>query len=145
MKKLVFILFTALAISSCTIDDDSPNIEFELAEITANDLPDQFELGKSYTITVTYVLPSQCNTFAGVDARREGSTGAARRQIYIAAFTQFQRGQDCNADISGNSGTSTFTITIDESEDFTFYFWIGTDASDEPIYDEVTVPVVESV
>lgn len=144
MKKLVFLFLAAVALSSCSInDDDAPNIEYEPAEITGNDLPDQFELGKTYTVTVTYVLPSECNSFAGIQAQREGNAGADRRQIYIAAFSQVHSNSNCDDTMVGESGTGTFNITIDENEDFTFYFWTGTDASDQPIYDQVTVPVTE--
>ncbi|MUP43308.1 membrane lipoprotein lipid attachment site-containing protein [Christiangramia aestuarii] len=144
MKKIVLILLAVVGLSSCSInDDETPNIEYELAEITANDLPDEFEMGKTYTVTVTYLLPSQCNTFAGIDARRAGNTGPERRQIFIAAVSRFVNSTECDAQTSGNSGTSTFTITVDENEDYTFYFWTGTNAADEPLYDEVTVPVVD--
>lgn len=145
MKKLVLLFLAVMGLNSCSMNDDNaPITEFELAEITANDLPNEFEFGKSYTVTVTYILPSQCSTFAGIDARREGSDGDLRRQIYIAAVSSFINNSNCDASTTGNSGTSTFSITIDETEAFKFYFWTGTDAADKPIYEEVTVPVTQT-
>ena len=144
MKKLVLILLVITGLSSCSInDDDIPNITYELAEITANDLPDSFEMGKTYTVTVDYILPSQCNSFAGIDARRGGNAGDERRDIYIAAVSQLVTSAECDAETTGNSGEGTFSITIDESKDFTFYFWTGVSDTNEPLYDEVTVPVIE--
>ena len=145
MKKLVLILLVIAGLSSCSInDDDIPNITYELAEITANDLPENFQLGETYTVTVDYVLPSQCNSFAGIDARRGGNVGEERRNIYIAAVSQFVDSIECDSEATGNTGSGTFSITIDESEDFTFYFWTGVSDTNEPLYEEVTVPVIEA-
>ena len=144
MKKLFLILMAAVTLSSCsTNDDDGPTISYELAEITGNDLPDEFERGETYTVTLAYVLPSECSTFAGIDARREGNTNEKRRNIYVAAVSSFVDNGECNAETNGASGTSTFSFLIDDTEDFTFYFFTGFDDTDQAIYDEVTVPVVE--
>ncbi|WP_051199646.1 hypothetical protein [Christiangramia echinicola] len=145
MKKLALILLSIVTLTSCSINDDNgPAAEYELATITGNDLPDSFELGKSYTITLDYDLPSQCHSFAALDARRGGSTGDEKRQIYAAVVSILSTNAQCNEDVAGNSGTTTFNILIDEPEDYKFYFWTGTDADDQPIYTEVTVPVTEA-
>ena len=144
MKKLVIILLSIVTLSSCSInDDDSPIIEYEIAAITGNDLPDTFEFGKSYTITLEYALPSQCHSFAALDAKRASNTGEERRQIYVAAVSAFISNAQCNEDVVGNTGSTTFNILIDETEDYKFYFWTGLDAAEEPVYTEVTVPVTE--
>lgn len=144
MKKIALILLAIVTLNSCTINDDNgPSIDFEAAEITENTLPDEFERGKNYTITVTYMLPSQCHSFAGIDARRASNTGDGRREIYVAAVSSFSINSNCDDSVEGSTGTSTFSIQIDESEDYKFYFWTGIDAADDPVYDEVTVPVVE--
>lgn len=142
MKKLVFILFAFMALSSCSVDDDSPRIEYELAEIVANDLPDELEFGETYEVTVTYILPSACHTFAGLNASRGGNVGADRRDIYISAIAAIELDSNCDDTVGGGQGTSKFTITIDEEEDYTFYFLIG-ESGDEPVYDTVVVPVVQ--
>ncbi len=143
MNRLVVFLLTFVTLSSCSIgEDDIPEIKYELAEITANDLPDEFEYGKSYTVTVTYILPTPCSSFAGIDGRRGGTTGEERREIYLTAISSYQTNDNCNT-TTGDTGTSTFSIFIDEMEPFKFYFWTDTDADNQPIYNEVTVPVVE--
>ena len=144
MRKLLFIFLSAILFGSCSISDDNgPILAYELAEITGNNLPDEFELGRTYTIEVAYVLPTQCHNFVAIDATREGNTGAQRREIYIAAVASYVEDSVCTQEL-GNSGTSTFTIFIDESEDYKFYFWIGNGPEDEPLYDEVTVPVTDT-
>ena len=134
---------TLIMASSCSVDDDSPNTTFELAKITGNDLPDNFVFGESYTIKVNYVLPSECNSFSGIDARREGLSNSERREIYVNAVTAFNTNSGCNSSILGGQGSSNFSITIDETEDYTFYFWTGLDNNDQPVYSEITVPVQE--
>lgn len=144
MKKIALILMALVTLNSCSISDDNgPRINYEAAEITDNTLPEEFELGKNYTITITYKLPSQCHTFATIDARRAGNTGSSRREIYVAAISSFEANSNCDDSTDGSTGTSTFSIIIDENEDYKFYFWTGIDAADEPIFEEVTVPVVD--
>ena len=143
MKKLVFIFMVVFALTGCSIDDDNmPNISYELAEIVANDLPDELELGEVYEVTVTYVLPSTCHDFFGLDARREGAVGDERRNIFIAAVSTINEDENCDTTTGGETGTSKFSITIDEEEDYTFNFLIG-ENNNEPIYQTVVVPVVD--
>ena len=143
MKKLVFILMTFITVVGCSTDDDSQDVSYELAEIVANDLPDQFELGRVYEVTVTYILPSQCHDFLFLDAHREGISGEERRNIYVSAISTTELDNNCDTTIGGGGqGTAKFSITIDEEEDYTFYFLVG-ENNGEGEYDTVTVPVVE--
>ena len=143
MKRLIFVFMTLVMISSCSVDDDSSNTAFELAKITGNDLPDNFVLGETYTIKVNYILPSQCNSFSGIDARRGGQANSERRDIYVGVVTNLNESTNCDSNILGEQGVSNFSITIDETEDYTFYFWTGLDDSNQPVYSETTVPVQE--
>lgn len=139
MRKLFLTLFSLVLLTGCSVDDDSPQITYELAEIVANDLPAEFEFEETYEITVTYVLPSQCHTFFGLDARRGASEGEERRTIYVAAIAS-QQGTECSSSTGGSQGTANFTISIDEEEDFTFKFLIG-ENNGEPVYETVVVPI----
>ncbi|MDX1542831.1 MAG: hypothetical protein R3214_02720 [Christiangramia sp.] len=143
MKKLVFIFITFLALAGCSVDDDSPNFEYELAEIVANDLPDEFEFGKTYEVTVTYILPSACHSFAGLDARRKGNVGDERRIIFVSAIASIQLDSNCDGTVGGGQGTSKFTINIDEEEDYTFKFLVD-ETGGEPVYETVVIPVTQS-
>lgn len=144
MKRLIFAFVALILFSSCSIDDDTTPTSYELAEITGNNLPDSFVLGETYSIEIDYVLPSECNTFAQVDARRAGSTGEERRQIYIGVITTINTSPNCDPNVPGEEGSSNFSITIDENEAYTFYFWTGTGANNQPVYTEVIVPVNET-
>lgn len=142
MKKLILILVAALTVTSCSIDDDGPNFEYDIAEIVANDLPNEFEMGETYEVTVTYLLPSDCHNFAGVDARRAGSTGEDLRTIYVAAIAAIELGTTCDDSVEGDEGTTKFSITITEEEDYTFKFLIG-EAGGEAVYNTVVIPVAQ--
>lgn len=140
MKRLVALALTII-LSSCSLDDDATNTVYELAPITSNDLPEVFELGETYEVKVNYQLPSECHVFQTIDARREGNAPSERSKIYISIVTSRQEQQACT-DVLGSEGSAKFMITIDEKEDYTFYFWTGVEG-DGPDYEEVTVPVVE--
>lgn len=139
MKKLYLILFSLVMFTGCSVDDDSPQTTYELAEIVANDLPAEFEFEETYQITVTYILPSQCHTFFGLDARRGASEGEERRTIYVAAIAA-QRGSECTGSTGGNQGTANFSLRIDEEDDYTFKFLVG-EEDGEPVYQTIVVPI----
>ncbi|MDR5591419.1 hypothetical protein [Christiangramia sp. SM2212] len=142
MKRL-FVLALSIIVSSCSLDNDTPNTYYELAEIVGNDLPEELVFGETYNVEVDYLLPSECNIFQALDARRGGNTPNERRDIYISVVTSVVTNDGCDPDIPGGAGSSKFSITIDQNEPYTFYFWTGVSGTD-PVYNEVIIPVVES-
>lgn len=143
MKKLVLVLMAVIAFTGCSVDDDAANVEYELAEIVANDLPDEFEFGESYEVTITYVLPSDCHDFAGIQATREADQGDKRRNIFVSAISVTEVNSECDTTTGGDQGTSKFSITIDEEDSYTFNFLVGEEGG-EAQYETVVVPVVEA-
>lgn len=139
----MFVFLAVFAMTGCSEDDDALNVSYQAAEIVDNDLPESFEFGKIYEITVSYVLPTRCHQFLGLDAQREGVTGDARRNIFVAAIAVRDENVDCEEGTGGNLGTTKFSLTIDEEEDYTFNFLVG-EENDEPIYETVVVPVIDT-
>lgn len=146
MKKIIFLVLTAMMLGSCSVNDDSTNIEYALAPITGNDLPDSFEVGETYQVTVDYQLPSECYTFTGLDARMKGrTTPDDRRTIYVAAISYTNPDDtSCDDTAEGDEGSSKFSILITEEGEYEFNFWIGEDENGDPEYQTVTVPVEET-
>ncbi|TQI69428.1 hypothetical protein JM79_0306 [Gramella sp. Hel_I_59] len=140
MRKLVVIALTLLLIS-CSVDNDSQITSYELASITSHDLPDEFVMGRTYDVKVDFVLPSDCNNFQALDARRAGSASNDRSQIYISVVTAVVENNSCTRDVVGATSSTMFVVTIDEETDYTFRFWKGQEG-DEAIYEVVTIPVV---
>lgn len=148
MKKLLMLALIGFLITSCSVDDDGANISYEFAPITDYDFPEFFEPGKSYDLKLTYELPSSCNTFLGFDGGRQNSSD---QEFFIYALTSRDLDQtDCDTEDESLSTETTirdFLISANISEDevFTFNLWTGKDASGDPIFTEVVVPVGEPV
>lgn len=142
MKKLIFIVVATLMFAGCSLDSgEEINTTYALAPITSNDLPESFEINKTYEVTVTYQLPSECYTFNTLDARRKGNTAEERTKIYVGAVSMVDLSSNCDDTTEGASGSSKFSIFIDDDQDYTFNFWIGKDSTGEPQYESVVVPV----
>lgn len=145
MKKIAFLLVSVLALGSCSVDDDSSNLGYELAVVQEADFPEFFEMGEVYNIDVTYTLPSACHNSLipnSLDVRRGSTSGDLRREIYVMAWTSYDPElTDCNAQEDDLDKTESFRILIDEDEDYTFHLWTGSDNDGKAIYTEVTVPV----
>ena len=63
MKRLVVFCLTLMLFASCSVDDDSTSFSFEVLPVESVDIPDEFELGETYPITVSYLRPSTCHGF----------------------------------------------------------------------------------
>lgn len=142
MKRL-FVLALSIILTSCSLGDDAPNTYYELAKIVDNDLPDEFVYGETYDVQVDYLLPTECNLFQALDARRGGNSPEDRRDIYISIVTSVVSEDGCDRNTPGGAGSSKFSITIDQTESYTFYFWTGV-SGNNPVYNEVTIPVVQT-
>jgi len=145
MKKLALLFLCVVTFSSCDIDDDGPTILSTFAEVTENDLPAFFEQGKTYVVEVSYALPDACHQPVGLHLTRGGDIGDDRRAIYVAGVATYNADtQECALEPETPADlieTTQFTIRIDESEPYTFYFWTGLDSTGENIFDTVEVPV----
>lgn len=144
MKKLALLFVFALTLSSCSIEDDGPGIKYQYAKVLDAGLPDSFELGKSYQLEITYLLPSACHNPLGIEANRGSLTGEARRDIFIVGVTSISADiTDCTIESEDLEREKNLTITIDEDEPYTFYLWNGLDDENENQYITVEVPVID--
>ena len=56
-----FMLIVACSLFiSCEVDDDSPNFYFTALTAVEAEVPESFEVGKTYDIEVTYLRPNGC-------------------------------------------------------------------------------------
>lgn len=145
MKKMLFLLMSVLVLTGCEIEDDGPATVHVLAEVVDADLPETFELGKTYEIEITYLLPDACHSPMGLQATRGAMSGDARRDIYVAGVASHEAGQnECTLEDDDLEVVDELVIKIDEDEPYTFYLWTGFDEDDESVYTTVTVPVGEA-
>jgi hypothetical protein len=144
MKKLILLFVAAIALTSCSIEDDGPRIAYQFAEVTAADLPASFEKGKTYKVDVTYLLPSACHTAAGLEVKRGNDSGDQRRDIYVVGIGRYDANLgECTREEDELEREASFSILIDEDEPYTFYLWSGVDDNMESQYTVVEVPVME--
>lgn len=148
MKKLILLFVSTLVLVSCNVDDDGPRTLLTAAEVTAVDLPEFFEAGKTYDVEVTYLLPDACHTAAGIKAQRGTNSNGEEefRDIYIVGVSSYDSNLtkcDKVVEIETLKKKSTFKLNIlsDEDEPYTFYLWKGIDDNDENIYTEVIIPI----
>lgn len=147
MKKLILFFASAVLLTGCSLEEDTPGTAYRFAEVTAADLPAAFEKGKTYTVDISYLLPTPCHAAAGLEVRRGNISGAARRDIYIAGVAAYDANlvqcPEEEEDEEELTREASFSIRIDESEPYTFYLWIGVDEQMQSQYTTVTVPVTE--
>lgn len=144
MKKLVLLALLIFTIQSCELESDDPVWMPELAKVTAIDLPEFFEEGKSYDIEVTYVLPTACHIPQGINASRESLYGSGRRKIYVAGIAAKKYGEpECQEESTDLEKTGSFRLVVDEDMPYTFFLWTGIDQTGKDLYTEVEVPVGE--
>lgn len=63
MKKFIVLSLALFVLASCSLDDDRQNYRSVFLPIESVDIPDEFTLGKTYPITVSYLKPSTCHAF----------------------------------------------------------------------------------
>lgn len=141
MKKLSLAFLAAFTLLSCDTDD-GPRTSFVYAEIIEANFPEFFENGEVYEIDITYLLPSDCHSPAGLQIQRGGLEGDKRRDIYVAGVASFDPDlTNCDREVDSLEAKKSFLITIQEDEPYTFYLWTGVDDTNENIYTLIEVPV----
>ena len=135
MKKLL-VLCSILILASCSINDDGTNYSFEVLPVESVDIPDEFELGKTYPITISYLRPTTCYSFKEFYYLKENN------ERTVAPITYVFENNDCT-DLEDTLVEATFNFIVTSNGSYIFKFWQGEDASGEDQYLIIEVPVVE--
>ena len=135
MKKLLICLFT-LSIFSCSIGDDTPDTHFEILPVESIVIPEEFDLGVTYEIMLTYIRPSTCHAFNDIYYVAELN----ERTVAIVT-TVFNGGNNCE-EIATELETS-FNFKATSSGSYIFKFWQGEDDNGEDQYLTIEVPVID--
>jgi len=138
MKKYYYILaLITLILSSCDIQSDGTRpFRLEVMPITNVVVPEEFVLGNTYEISVSYTKPSDCYEFNDFLYTVEG----AERSIAVVN-TVYTAGSSCSADPS--TAIADFDFTVSSTETHIFKFFQGTNDEGVDQYHIVEVPVVE--
>ena len=122
--------------ASCSIDDDGTSFSFEILPVESVDIPEEFELGETYPITVSYFRPSTCHAFKEFYYLKENN------ERTVAPITYVFDNNDCEI-LDDNLVEATFNFKVTSNGSYIFKFWQGEDADGETQYLTIEVAVVE--
>lgn len=147
MKRIALLMVLALSLYSCDTDDDGPNLNFAIAEITNTDLPEYFEIGENYDVEVAYKLPNACHQFSNFSVNQyiDEETDSTF-VIEIAALTSY----DANITECTEEGTlidsrtiRDLRITSEDYNNYQFKLLTGEDENGNGEFLIIDVPVGE--
>lgn len=132
MKKILFAFFSLILMLSCS--DDDTNYHYELLPIVEAEVPNEFEFGKIYNITVKYIRPDDCYIYSDILYEYDFD---ARNVAVISTVIE-----DNNCEILDVEERLTFRVQALQTSPYIFKFWQGDDENGNPIYLIIEVPVI---
>lgn len=136
MKKIFFLLLIAISVTSCSVDDDVNDFYYEILPVESVEIPEEFVLGQTYEITVTYLRPTTCHVFNNFYYDSE------LNQRTVAVVTSVYQNNDCLVLID-EEVEAMFNFMVNSNGTYVFKFWQGEDENGNDLYYIVEVPVVE--
>ena len=135
MKKILFLIVFTLSILSCSVDDNNPSFHYEVLPIESVTIPEEFILGETYTIYMTYIKPSGCYVYNNFYYESE------LNQRTIAIINTVYNNSNCQtSDVIFEE--VSFNFMVNNNGTYIFKFWQGEDENGDDIYYIVEVPVV---
>ncbi len=136
MKRYTLIILALFAFSACSTDNnDMPNYHFEYVSISSVDIPEEFVLGETYPVTITYELPNSCSEFYSYDYIYSDTS-----RIIGAIAIVDDSTTACDEMITSES--FTINVQASQTETYTFKFWQGQDDQGVDQYLIIDVPVI---
>ncbi|GAA4940376.1 hypothetical protein GCM10023314_11490 [Algibacter agarivorans] len=136
MKRFIVLCLTLVLFSSCSIDDDGTTYSFDVLPVESVDIPNEFTLGETYPITVSYLRPSTCHAFKEFYYLKENNERTVAPITYV-----FDR-NDCET-LENELVEATFNFIVTSNGSYIFKFWQGEDNEGETQYLTIEVPVVD--
>ena len=135
MKKLLLLSFLICSTFSCDVGDDGTlNYYYETLPIESVNMPEEFQFGNTYEITMTYLNPSDCHLFYDFYYVSEQS------QRTIAIITTVFTDLDCEI-YDYNEEEVSFNFQVTSYDSYVFKFWQGEDDNGNDTYHIIEVPV----
>jgi hypothetical protein len=133
MKKILLLSLLFLSLVSCSKDNGYPPIKLNVAPITILDVPQRFEFGKTYQLTVTYNLANSCFHFFDIDYEYNGT----ERNIKVLVYEN--TGAVCTQ--ATVTEKQDIFVKVTQHEDYTFNIWKGKNQYGQDIIGKIVVPV----
>ena len=135
MKKLVLLLLTLFALSSCSLDDDAQNYYFEVLPVAGFEVPESFVQGRRYAIKTFYKLPTKCHLVNGFYYEREGNTRIVGIQSNVRVA------DNCEPTVTQELDSLSFNFEVGTEDSYIFKFYKGTNNEGVDTFEEVEIPV----
>lgn len=137
MKQLISICLLTLVLTSCSLGDDSANKFYtEFLPIESVDMPQEFVMGETYEIGISYFRPSGCHIFYDFYYTSE------LNQRTVAVVNTVYQNVECQT-FEDELVEVSFNFLVTNNGTYVFRFWQGEDENGNDIYFVVEVPVIE--
>ncbi|WP_271768479.1 hypothetical protein [Aquimarina algiphila] len=134
--RIILIFFIVAVSTTCSNDDNETSFFYELVTVQDASVPEQFNRGEIYTITVSYFRTSNCHSFAGFDYDRL----ANERTVSVINLV-VNRGNCEELDMTDLVEVS-FDFLVGEEDSYIFRFWQGKDENGDNQFLIREVPVL---
>jgi hypothetical protein len=133
MKRFIGLFMLSLILTSCELDNDVPNFNFEIIAIDSVDMPESFVYGETYDISITYTSPGSCYDFYDFfyDINENERTVAIINVVY----------GDEPCTLEEESITVDMNFLVNSLETYIFKFYLGTNDEGVDEYQIIEVPV----
>lgn len=138
VKKVLLLGLALLFFSSCSLDNDEPDVHFEFMPIENVVVPETFQYGEIYTIEYTYYRPSTCYFFSDLYYDAVGNT----RTIAVINVVYHEDSDITCTDLDNQLEAGSFQFQVNNSNgSYTFKFWQGVNEDGEDEYLIIDVPI----
>lgn len=139
MKKIILLFIVAFALNSCSKEDESSHVKYELVPIQYCQMPYKFTYGATYEFKMFYKQPSSCHFYKGLYFEKDGNTRIVAIQSGVIESNNCVSYDNNNSSVPTDSTKYNFKVTAHDT--YTFKFWTGKNEQGENTYYEVEVPV----
>ena len=135
MKRILALVSVLLLFNACSLnDDDGIKFHYELLPIESVVIPDSFEMGETYPITIKYFRPTTCHAFDGFyyDKNLNIRTVAVRNAVVQ---------KDNCTELTNSLIEQTLNFYVTNNGSYIFKFWQGKNDAGEDVFLEYEIPV----
>jgi len=135
MKKILALVSVLFLFNACSLnDDDGIKFHYELLPIESVVIPDSFEIGETYPITIKYFRPTTCHAFDGFyyDKNLNIRTVAVRNAVVQ---------KDNCTELTNSLIEQTLNFYVTNNGSYIFKFWQGKNDAGEDVFLEYEIPV----
>jgi hypothetical protein len=134
MKRIISLIALVFLFNSCT-PEDGPNYTYELRPVLSVNIPSEFTLGETYTITMQYNKPTSCHYYNTISYHKDLNIRT------IAVETVKEETNSCT-ETPNDVSTCSFDFMVTSNGSYIFKFWQGKDAQGNDMFLQYEIPVL---